>query len=166
MDEVVANLNQDVPKLEQWIALTFSAKANEGEGVPERTAEELATDVSSLLSGFLEQLEQAGAGSVSLMKETDLIDQTYVAYNPAAAAAVEKARLSEAGTGLRWEEVGPAAARVVGSPGRYEHGGVVSKSWQMWRPPAGTFRENALVALRSEERRVGKECRSRWSPYH
>src|SRR5258706_14936431 len=23
-----------------------------------------------------------------------------------------------------------------------------------------------LVALRSEERRVGKECRSRWSPYH
>ena len=23
-----------------------------------------------------------------------------------------------------------------------------------------------LEALRSEERRVGKECRSRWSPYH
>src|SRR3989454_12089834 len=25
---------------------------------------------------------------------------------------------------------------------------------------------NNLVAQRSEERRVGKECRSRWSPYH
>src|SRR5690554_7919052 len=24
----------------------------------------------------------------------------------------------------------------------------------------------AVVDLRSEERRVGKECRSRWSPYH
>ena len=23
-----------------------------------------------------------------------------------------------------------------------------------------------LVLTRSEERRVGKECRSRWSPYH
>ena len=23
-----------------------------------------------------------------------------------------------------------------------------------------------LVLMRSEERRVGKECRSRWSPYH
>ena len=23
-----------------------------------------------------------------------------------------------------------------------------------------------LVDIRSEERRVGKECRSRWSPYH
>ena len=25
---------------------------------------------------------------------------------------------------------------------------------------------NAMVEIRSEERRVGKECRSRWSPYH
>src|SRR5947207_15992817 len=24
----------------------------------------------------------------------------------------------------------------------------------------------ALITVRSEERRVGKECRSRWSPYH
>ena len=38
-----------------------------------------------------------------------------------------------------------------------------------------TFSENprnlleiipALTMIRSEERRVGKECRSRWSPYH
>ena len=27
-------------------------------------------------------------------------------------------------------------------------------------------REDGTVASRSEERRVGKECRSRWSPYH
>ena len=26
--------------------------------------------------------------------------------------------------------------------------------------------ERQCAALRSEERRVGKECRSRWSPYH
>ena len=28
------------------------------------------------------------------------------------------------------------------------------------------FREPPIKPLRSEERRVGKECRSRWSPYH
>ena len=28
------------------------------------------------------------------------------------------------------------------------------------------FLERAIVEERSEERRVGKECRSRWSPYH
>ena len=27
-------------------------------------------------------------------------------------------------------------------------------------------RENRIRLTRSEERRVGKECRSRWSPYH
>ena len=26
--------------------------------------------------------------------------------------------------------------------------------------------DNVLISSRSEERRVGKECRSRWSPYH
>ena len=26
--------------------------------------------------------------------------------------------------------------------------------------------EGYLYSMRSEERRVGKECRSRWSPYH
>ena len=30
--------------------------------------------------------------------------------------------------------------------------------------PGATFHSRTL--LRSEERRVGKECRSRWSPYH
>src|SRR3712207_9484242 len=32
----------------------------------------------------------------------------------------------------------------------------------------GRFRDvlNAVGGTRSEERRVGKECRSRWSPYH
>ena len=29
-----------------------------------------------------------------------------------------------------------------------------------------TYQVTGLELLRSEERRVGKECRSRWSPYH
>ena len=34
-------------------------------------------------------------------------------------------------------------------------------------PPAVIKQITSLEAgLRSEERRVGKECRSRWSPYH
>ena len=30
----------------------------------------------------------------------------------------------------------------------------------------GIERSASLIPIRSEERRVGKECRSRWSPYH
>src|SRR2546421_11527040 len=37
------------------------------------------------------------------------------------------------------------------------------------RPGSGSARGQRIVlraGVRSEERRVGKECRSRWSPYH
>src|SRR5439155_19017427 len=34
------------------------------------------------------------------------------------------------------------------------------------RRPASAEPANHLEHARSEERRVGKECRSRWSPYH
>ena len=39
------------------------------------------------------------------------------------------------------------------------------------RPRLAVFRSNKhmyaqIIDDRSEERRVGKECRSRWSPYH
>ena len=43
---------------------------------------------------------------------------------------------------------------------------------QPWKFVVVTDRElsrkvgKAAAGLRSEERRVGKECRSRWSPYH
>ena len=30
----------------------------------------------------------------------------------------------------------------------------------------GSVKGKSLLHMRSEERRVGKECRSRWSPYH
>ena len=34
--------------------------------------------------------------------------------------------------------------------------------------PAGSVKDRPAISMirRSEERRVGKECRSRWSPYH
>ena len=39
---------------------------------------------------------------------------------------------------------------------------VRSRRWVLLIGPTSI----ALVLVRSEERRVGKECRSRWSPYH
>src|SRR3712207_9365589 len=32
--------------------------------------------------------------------------------------------------------------------------------------PQAALARSRIAAARSEERRVGKECRSRWSPYH
>src|SRR2546430_4309784 len=35
-----------------------------------------------------------------------------------------------------------------------------------WQPEGDELPLDEILARRSEERRVGKECRSRWSPYH
>ena len=44
-----------------------------------------------------------------------------------------------------------------------------TSSWQQRVSPAAAPRletKGGTKVQRSEERRVGKECRSRWSPYH
>ena len=46
---------------------------------------------------------------------------------------------------------------------REEHGGDDSDHETQYMGPEDADR---YECLRSEERRVGKECRSRWSPYH
>src|SRR5215510_15177439 len=39
------------------------------------------------------------------------------------------------------------------------------RTWNGWRRRSGSTSAH-VPQRRSEERRVGKECRSRWSPYH
>jgi len=42
----------------------------------------------------------------------------------------------------------------------------VSRELKQWAMGYGAPEDRVYPVLRSEERRVGKECRSRWSPYH
>src|SRR2546428_12412355 len=66
------------------------------------------------------------------------------------------ARLGRAETLLaRVQQPGPGRFRSVA------HGAVAA----LWGQ-ATALELAALIDARSEERRVGKECRSRWSPYH
>src|SRR3712207_9374403 len=63
------------------------------------------------------------------------------------------------------KELGVTDHRFLGGPGRYRDSGME------WDPtgharPMSTVRDDTFWRARSEERRVGKECRSRWSPYH
>src|SRR6266511_6488592 len=59
------------------------------------------------------------------------------------------------------------ALRELGPPSDFEIGMLLEThlSRDAWdATPLAQRRE--LLQVRSEERRVGKECRSRWSPYH
>ena len=44
--------------------------------------------------------------------------------------------------------------------------GIVLRANSFFEYFLGVFGFGIVVSGRSEERRVGKECRSRWSPYH
>ena len=68
---------------------------------------------------------------------SDLLDDDF--FQPPVESELEDVDLSRSGKG--------------GSAGK--------KRWK-----GSLFRASLLALLRSEERRVGKECRSRWSPYH
>ena len=73
----------------------------------------------------------------------------------------------------------PATGRVIADPElaklAQDDTGSMGQIERKLRQLAGGFQESVgmtiygtgeLLQLRSEERRVGKECRSRWSPYH
>ena len=52
-----------------------------------------------------------------------------------------------------------SAARLLGSGSPFGVAAVAAAG-------PGIYGAGCLIGARSEERRVGKECRSRWSPYH
>ena len=56
---------------------------------------------------------------------------------------------------------GVACKNQIPGPGAKGVGDTAIRNYNKW----ADIRVN-MDTLRSEERRVGKECRSRWSPYH
>src|SRR2546425_3684733 len=65
----------------------------------------------------------------------------------------------------------PISTKESGEPNHAGNAGG-SSIWYRWTAPTAdpvtidTVGSAFNTLLRSEERRVGKECRSRWSPYH
>ncbi|CAD5373526.1 hypothetical protein RA210_U320014 [Rubrivivax sp. A210] len=68
----------------------------------------------------------------------------------------------------RAEEGDPALAALARPAGAATLRGTPMDAleWERRLRPPGRLGPRPLRAARSEERRVGKECRSRWSPYH
>ena len=61
--------------------------------------------------------------------------------------------------------------KLLGDPVGLPHpvvgfGKLISFCEERWNCGAHRMLKGGGAAIRSEERRVGKECRSRWSPYH
>src|SRR2546427_13295318 len=69
-----------------------------------------------------------------------------------------------AGSGLRWAMGGRNAAKLAAV--RDELGAPADTPLVVTDTGIPASLQALMEQTRSEERRVGKECRSRWSPYH
>ena len=79
-----------------------------------------------------------------------------------AAAGQAKAAVCGACHGPDGNSMAPNFPKLAGQGERY-----LNKQLHDIKSGKRTVLEmTGMLALRSEERRVGKECRSRWSPYH
>ena len=63
------------------------------------------------------------------------------------------------------EKKGEKIPEIVCFEKQEDWGGLWNYSWRTGSDQYGDPVPNSMYR-RSEERRVGKECRSRWSPYH
>ena len=109
-----------------------------------KRVQELFYDMSNLDYFFLQLQLQYG---VDLYKRNSLIIFDEVQFNPLARQAIKK----------------------LVADGRYDYietGSLISIRKNVENILIPSEERKIEMAERSEERRVGKECRSRWSPYH
>src|SRR2546422_11625805 len=74
--------------------------------------------------------------------------------------------ISPTGATAVWEVRGGVVTSWRLDPARYGLAIADVAALRGGKPGVNAEREEGLLRNRSEERRVGKECRSRWSPYH
>ena len=136
------------------LALELKAAREEVAGLREMLAD---PEMRGMVEEELEALNQ---------RIPELEQQLAVAMLPRDSADAKPAMLEiRAGTG------GDEAALFAGDLYRMYERFAGEQGWKvepvsMSASEVGGFKEVVANVTRSEERRVGKECRSRWSPYH
>ena len=132
----------------------------------EKSEEYLAEDDTGILNSIKTEIGQiANNKSSYYIDETrELIEKLNVAIRvrddlDKEQKALEKSVLESGSTEI--QEIKTMLDEVEGNLGQVE-----DKLDEMERSPLPGDDDDSNCIQRSEERRVGKECRSRWSPYH
>ncbi|MFJ5035660.1 SCO6880 family protein [Streptomyces sp. NPDC088560] len=140
MEEVVYRYPSASSEMHTYIALTYGVRAGKKQDQQDIIAE-LAIRIPGLLAGLV----GAGGGSAAPLSAERVAEVVRVAYDPAVAGEVLSVRAQHGGTGLEWEDAGPAAA--VETVNAYQHDSGVSRSWLLTLAPRGTVRSSVLRGL-------------------
>lgn len=151
LTEMVESAPTASASMRTFVCLTFSGRR----GGKVLNAEAMAEELGPRLAGIRDGLRVTGAGPTRWMTAADLTDFARVAYDPSVASQVEELRQDGEGTGLDWEDAGPAHAET-----HYDylvHDGSVSKTWTWNKPPRGVFHTLSLEALLQPNPKVSRK---------
>ncbi|MEU2339884.1 SCO6880 family protein [Streptomyces sp. NPDC013172] len=140
MREVVERYPSASSEMHTYIALTYGMAPGQ-----KRSQSEIITELAIRIPGLLSGLVGAGGGSAAPLSAERIAEVVRVAYDPAVAGDVLGARAQYGGTGLDWEDAGPAAA--VETVNSYQHDSGVSRTWLLTLAPRGTVRSSVLRGL-------------------
>ncbi|WP_089102050.1 SCO6880 family protein [Streptomyces hyaluromycini] len=140
MEEVVQRYPTASSEMHTYVALTYGVPAGQ-----KRKKEDVVADLAIRIPGLLSGLVAAGGGAAFALSAERIAEVVRVAYDPAVAADVLNARAQHGGTGLEWDDAGPAAA--VESVGSYQHDSGVSRTWLLTLAPRGTVRSSVLRGM-------------------
>ncbi|MGW7514268.1 SCO6880 family protein [Streptomyces sp. NPDC054796] len=140
MEEVVEKYPSASSEMHTYIALTYGIP-----GGQKRKPEDIINDLAIRIPGLLEGLQGAGGGPAAPLSAERIAEVVRVAYDPAVSGDVLDARAQHGGTGLEWDDAGPAA--TVETPSAYQHDSGVSRTWMLTIAPRGTVRANVLRGL-------------------
>ncbi|MET8454309.1 SCO6880 family protein [Streptomyces sp. NPDC005209] len=140
MEEVVDRYPSASSEMHTYVTLTYGNPASQ-----KRKKEDVITELSIRIPGLLSGLVAAGGGAAYPLSAERIAEVVRVAYDPAVAADVLNARAQDGGTGLEWDDAGPAAA--VETVSSYQHDSGVSRTWMLTLAPRGTIRSSVLRGM-------------------
>jgi hypothetical protein len=140
MEEVVERYPSASSEMHTYVTLTYGNPAGQ-----KRKKEDVITELAIRIPGLLSGLVAAGGGAAYPLSSERIAEVVRVAYDPAVAADVLNARALNGGTGLEWNDAGPAAA--VETVNAYQHDSGVSRTWMLTLAPRGTVRSSVLRGM-------------------
>lgn len=145
LEEISATYAMGSSAVRAYVALTFSAALRTG-GRKRRPAE-VAQDLASRLPGLTATLSETGAGAAHPLGAQELCEVIRIAYDPAVAPVLDRARAAGAVPQLSWSDVGPAAMQSSWDALRHDSG--LSRTWAMTSAPKGNVFSSVLTNLLS-----------------
>jgi hypothetical protein len=142
LDQVKAAYTFGAVSVKGIVTLSFNLKPAYGRV---RSIDETLAAVASRLPGWMVSLEDTGAGSVHLLGAQDVKELVRIAYDPAAAALIDKVRATGGVAELEWEDCGPQGADAFWD--YYRHDSGLSITWMMSEAPQGAVSANCLQGL-------------------